>query len=253
MSNSDMRLDTMERSQTSGHYVNTAENSSQEAVLKAINIGKTYAEGEIETPVFNDLSFNLYAGEKVAIVGASGSGKSTLLHVLAGLDSPSAGEVQLNNLPFSNQKDVKRGAMRNQYMGFVYQFHHLFAELSAVENVMMPLQVRRVNRKQAAEKAQELLIKVGLEHRINHKPSELSGGERQRVAIARALITEPACILADEPTGNLDAHSAEQVFELLRTLNTEFNTALLIVTHDLELANKMDRQLRMQDGQLVEL
>ncbi len=225
---------------------------SQATVLQASGIGKTYSEGDISTNVFSGLDFELRAGEKVAIIGASGSGKSTLLHLLAGLDSPTEGTVELNGKAFSQQSDVERGRLRNQYMGFVYQFHHLFSELTALENVMMPLQVRRVSKRKAAEKAKALLQKVGLENRISHKPSELSGGERQRVAIARALITEPSCILADEPTGNLDSASADQVFNLLVKLNTEFDTALLIVTHDQELANKMDRQVKMLDGQLVE-
>lgn len=220
-------------------------------VLQASGLSKTYQEGEFETQVFTGVDFQLMAGEKVAIVGASGSGKSTLLHLLAGLDTPSQGEVVLNQQSFSKENDVKRGRLRNQYMGFVYQFHHLFSELSALENVMMPLQVRRESTEVARIKAMALLEKVGLSERAEHKPSELSGGERQRVAIARALITEPACILADEPTGNLDYMSADQVFNLLLDLNTELNTALLIVTHDRELAAKMDRQVTLVDGQLT--
>ena len=219
-------------------------------VLNAIALGKTYQEGNLETQVFKDLNFQLYAGEKVAIVGASGSGKSTFLHLLAGLDSPTYGSVELDGQAFSEKNDVQRGRLRNQAMGFVYQFHHLFSELSALENVMMPLLVGRKNKKQAQIKATQLLEKVGLAKRLHHKPSELSGGERQRVAIARALIVEPKCILADEPTGNLDAASAQQVMDLLLKLNTEFNTSLLIVTHDQELANQMDRQVRFVDGQL---
>lgn len=221
-------------------------------VLQAKGLEKTYHEGEIETQVFSEIDFELKAGEKVAIVGASGSGKSTLLHLLAGLDSPSKGVVTLNGCSFSDENDVVRGKLRNQHMGFVYQFHHLFSELTALENVMMPLQIRRVAIKQASKKALELLEKVGLAERASHKPSELSGGERQRVAIARALITEPSCILADEPTGNLDFMSAEQVFELLLELNSELGTALLIVTHDRDLARRMDRQVTLLDGQLVE-
>lgn len=230
---------------------NEKSNEKQNMVLHAMGLGKTYKEGELETKVFSDIDFQLKAGEKVAIVGASGSGKSTLLHLLAGLDTPTQGEVLLNDLSFSNESDVKRGKLRNQYMGFVYQFHHLFSELTALENVMMPLQIRRVSIKEAQKKAHQLLEKVGLANRAQHKPSELSGGERQRVAIARALITEPACILADEPTGNLDYASADQVFQLLVDLNTEFDTALLIVTHDLSLAAKMDRQVTLLDGHLV--
>jgi lipoprotein-releasing system ATP-binding protein len=220
-------------------------------VLQANSLEKTYREGDMETQVFSDIDFSLHAGEKVAIVGASGSGKSTLLHLLAGLDEPTKGTVTLNGKVFSAENDVKRGKLRNQYMGFVYQFHHLFSELTALENVMMPLQVRRVSRKQASKKAIDLLEKVGLKDRAQHKPSELSGGERQRVAIARALITEPSCILADEPTGNLDFKSADQVFELLLKLNQELGTALLIVTHDRNLAAQMDRQVTLIDGHLT--
>ncbi|MDX1352679.1 MAG: lipoprotein-releasing ABC transporter ATP-binding protein LolD [Thiomicrorhabdus sp.] len=226
-------------------------NQLDDLVLQATGLGKIYQEGELETKVFSDIDFQLKAGEKVAIVGTSGSGKSTLLHLLAGLDAPSQGQVWLNGLSFSDESDVMRGKLRNQHMGFVYQFHHLFSELTALENIMMPLQIRRVSIKEAQQKAHKLLEKVGLASRAQHKPSELSGGERQRVAIARALITEPSCILADEPTGNLDHASAEQVFQLLVDLNNELGTALLIVTHDRSLAAKMDRQVTLLDGQLI--
>ncbi|WP_321323438.1 lipoprotein-releasing ABC transporter ATP-binding protein LolD [Thiomicrorhabdus sp.] len=225
-------------------------NQNNDLVLQATGLAKTYKDGDLETNVFSDIDFELKAGEKVAIVGASGSGKSTLLHLLAGLDAPSNGQVLLKGEAFSAQSDVRRGKLRNKHMGFVYQFHHLFAELTALENVMMPLQIRRTPIREAEQKAKQLLEKVGLAHRALHKPSELSGGERQRVAIARALITEPSCILADEPTGNLDYLSAEQVFNLLVDLNTELNTALLIVTHDRNLAAKMDRQVTLLDGHL---
>lgn len=226
-------------------------NEINKPVLKAIGLEKTYQEGAIQTEVFTGIDFHLNPGEKVAIVGASGSGKSTLLHLLAGLDSPTKGTVTLNDHPFSEENDVVRGKLRNTYMGFVYQFHHLFSELTALENVMMPLQIRRIPIKAASKKAAELLEKVGLADRTQHKPSELSGGERQRVAIARALITDPACILADEPTGNLDYMSADQVFDLLLKLNAELGTALLIVTHDRSLASQMDRQVTLIDGRLV--
>lgn len=221
-------------------------------VLEATQLSKTYHEDIIQTSVFSEIDLSLYAGEKIAIIGASGSGKSTLLHVLAGLDTPDSGVVRLNSASFSDEGEAKRGRLRNQYMGFVYQFHHLLPELTALENVMMPLRIRRTDSAIAKLKAQKLLERVGLLERMEHKPSELSGGERQRVAIARALITEPKCILADEPTGNLDHHAANQVFDLLLELNQEFQTAILIVTHDLELAAKMDRQLTLLDGQLVE-
>ncbi len=221
-------------------------------VLEATQLSKTYSEGVIQTSVFSEIDLNLHAGEKIAIIGASGSGKSTLLHVLAGLDTPDSGVVRLNSASFSDEGEAKRGRLRNQYMGFVYQFHHLLPELTALENVMMPLRIRRTDSAIAKLKAEKLLERVGLAERMQHKPSELSGGERQRVAIARALITEPKCILADEPTGNLDHNAADQVFNLLLELNQELQTAILIVTHDLQLAGKMDRQLTLLDGQLIE-
>lgn len=219
-------------------------------VLQAKNLSKTYQDGDLRTQVLNQVDFHLNYGEKVAIVGASGSGKSTLLHLLAGLDSPTQGQVLLNQQPFSSLSGSQRGRLRNLNMGFVYQFHHLFSEFDALENVMMPLHVRREPAKSSSQAAQVLLDKVGLGHRLHHKPSELSGGERQRVAIARALVTQPKCILADEPTGNLDHNSADTVFDLLLELNQELKASLLIVTHDTELAAKMDRQMTMLDGQL---
>ncbi len=224
-----------------------------EFVLEAKGLSKSFQEAAVQTTVFTDVNLAIQPGEKVAIVGASGSGKSTLLHILAGLDQPDSGQVLLNGHSFSKEKGTLRGRLRNQYMGFVYQFHHLLPELTALENVMLPLRVRRTPAKEAQIKAEQLLERVGLADRMVHKPSELSGGERQRVAIARALITKPKCILADEPTGNLDDASADQVFQLLLELNQEFNTALVIVTHDLALAGKMDRQLRLSSGQLKEV
>ena len=221
-------------------------------VLEAKNLGKTYQEGKLVTPVLKGLNFSMQASERLAIIGSSGSGKSTLLHLLAGLDQPTEGEVFLMGERLSHLSEVKRGQLRNRYVGFVYQFHFLLPELTAVENVMMPLRIRRTHWKQAQEKAEFILQKVGLSHRLHHKPSELSGGERQRVAIARALITDPACILADEPTGNLDEKAAAEVFELMLDLNQEFETALLIVTHDLKLADKLDRQLLLTEGHLTE-
>lgn len=227
-------------------------NNETQMVLTATNIQKKYKDGVIDTSVLDDLQLQVVRGEKLAIIGASGSGKSTLLHLLAGLDTPTSGQVELMRQPFSDLSGAKRGLMRNQYMGFVYQFHHLLPELTALENVMMPLRIRRESAKQAQQKATSLLVRVGLEKRMHHKPSELSGGERQRVSIARALITEPAVILADEPTGNLDHDSAEQVLQLMLELNQEFKTALLVVTHDLVLAQRMDRQLTLRDGKLYE-
>ena len=224
-----------------------------EFVLQAKGLSKSFQEAAVQTTVFTGVDLAIKPGEKVAIVGASGSGKSTLLHILAGLDQPDEGVVLLNGHSFSQEKDTPRGRLRNQYMGFVYQFHHLLPELTALENVMLPLRVRRMPAKKAQSQAEQLLERVGLADRVLHKPSELSGGERQRVAIARALITKPKCILADEPTGNLDDASAEQVFQLLLELNQEFNAALVIVTHDLALAGKMDRQLRLSGGHIEEV
>ena len=226
--------------------------SHKPRVLSATDITMTYQDGIVDTSVLQGLQLQVFQGEKVAIIGTSGSGKSTLLHLLAGLDTPAAGQIELMNQPFSELSGKKRGLMRNQHMGFVYQFHHLMPELTALENVMMPLRIRRENASSAQQKGTQILIRVGLENRMHHKPSELSGGERQRVSIARALITEPAVILADEPTGNLDHDSAEKVFQLMLELNQEFNTALLVVTHDLDLAGRMDRQLTLLDGKLQE-
>jgi len=222
-----------------------------ELILQASNLEKEYRDGKLKTSVIKGLDFELKANEKVAIVGSSGSGKSTLLHLLAGLDKPTAGKVSLMDQEFSDLNEVKRGRLRNQYMGFVYQFHFLLPELNALENVMLPLRVRRALPKDAEKSAKALLERVGLGHRIHHKPSELSGGERQRVAIARALITKPACVLADEPTGNLDETSAQHVFDLMLELNQEQNTALLVVTHDLTLAAKMDRQYQLTEGHFI--
>lgn len=221
-------------------------------VLQATALEKTYQEGKLVTSVLKGIDFSLQSQELLAVIGSSGSGKSTLLHLLAGLDQPTSGEVTLMGEPLSQLSEVKRGQLRNRYIGFVYQFHFLLPELTAVENVMMPLRIRRTHWKIAQQKAEFILEKVGLSHRLNHKPSELSGGERQRVAIARALITEPACILADEPTGNLDEKAAAEVFELMLELNQDFNTSLLIVTHDLKLAAKLDRQMLLTEGRLLE-
>lgn len=227
--------------------MNDVTNLSQ-PLIYAENLKKVYKDGRLQTPVIHGLDFSLYEKETLAIVGTSGSGKSTLLHLLAGLDTPSEGRVELMGQAFSKLSDSKRGKLRNAHMGFVYQFHFLLDELNAVENVMLPLRVRRTPAKQAQKDAEALLERVGLSHRLVHKPAELSGGERQRVAIARALITRPACVLADEPTGNLDEKSAEKVFELMLELNKELDTALVVVTHDTELAQRMDRQLHLVDG-----
>lgn len=220
------------------------------AILEAKSISKIYDEGKIKTEVLLGLDLTIQAGERVAIVGSSGSGKSTLLHLLGGLDTPTTGEVWLKGVCLNQLNETQRGELRNQYLGFIYQFHHLLAEFTATENVAMPLLMRKhVSILEAKELANELLQKVGLAHRSHHRPSELSGGERQRVAIARALVAKPALVLADEPTGNLDDENAHAVFELLSELQSTFGMALLMVTHDKALAKKADKMLVMKSGQ----
>ncbi len=226
---------------------------SDAPILKATNLTKVYRDGALETSVLSSIDFTLASRERMAIVGASGSGKSTLLHLLAGLDVPTEGSVRLAGQDFSSLSEAARGRLRNRYLGFVYQFHYLLAELNALENVMLPLRIARQNAFSAEKQARELLAQVGLGHRLLHKPSELSGGERQRVAIARALISRPACVMADEPTGNLDSKAAEQVFELMLSLNEKFDTALLIVTHDLSLAKQIGRSVTLVDGKIDSL
>ncbi len=218
------------------------------AVIQCKNIDKRFIDGVLDTQVLNDISLTINAGDRLAIVGSSGSGKSTLLHLLGGLDSPTSGSVHIQGQDISTLSVSAASKMRNKTLGFVYQFHHLLPELSALENVALPLVIGGTKPKSAMEQAAVLLEKVGLGHRLTHKPSELSGGERQRAAIARALITNPACLLADEPTGNLDHHTAEQVFDLMLELNENLDTALVIVTHDISLANRMDKVLTLRDG-----
>ena len=224
---------------------------SDKAVLSCRNLGKSYDEGPESVVVLANLQLELQAGERVAIVGSSGSGKSTLLNMLGGLDTPSEGSVWLAGEELSALNERDRGLLRNRALGFVYQFHHLLAEFTALENVCMPLLIGRTPIPEAKERATALLTRVGLAHRLSHKPAELSGGERQRVAIARALVNRPGLVMLDEPTGNLDQHTAQGIQDLMQELSTSLNTAFLVVTHDLNLARQMDRVLRLDEGHLV--
>ena len=222
------------------------------ALLSCQNVSKFYQEGTQQTEVLKQVSFSMQPSELVAIVGSSGSGKSTLLHTLAGLDQPSSGEVFIKGQSLQQMTPNALAKLRNQYLGFVYQFHHLMADFTALENVMMPMLIGQQNKTEAQDRAAQILSAVGLQHRISHRPSALSGGERQRVAIARALVNNPALVLADEPTGNLDHKTTESIFELIQQLNQEKQIAFLLVTHDLNLAEKLNRRLIMQDGVLRE-
>ena len=220
-------------------------------VLQANQLGRTYVQGDLSVEVLRDVSLNVSRGERIAIIGQSGSGKSTLLHLLGGLDTPTSGSVHVNGQDMSRLGQAMRGRLRNKAVGFVYQFHHLLPEFTAVENVSMPLLIRGMAKTDAASLAKSLLERVGLSERFRHKPAELSGGERQRAAIARALVTSPAVVLADEPTGNLDEETAGRVYELMLELNQELGTSFLVVTHDTRLANRMDRVLQLTRGELV--
>ena len=224
-----------------------------DSVIECHALGKTYVEGKLRTPVFDQLYMRILKGERVAIVGVSGVGKSTLLHLLGGLDTPTAGEVYVAGHAMSQLGEMARGDLRNRALGFIYQFHHLLPEFTALENVMMPLLIRGTPSTQAESSARELLEHVGLAARLQHKPGELSGGERQRAAVARALVNRPACVLGDEPTGNLDERTAAGVFDMMLELNRAIGTALVLVTHDRRLARRMDRVLELTGGALREL
>ena len=230
-----------------------SEQAMSDAVLSCQGLAMTYAEGKMRTPVFDGLDLSVAKGETVAILGASGAGKSTLLHLLGGLDMPTAGEVFVAGQKMSSLSDAARGTLRNKSLGFVYQFHHLLPEFTALENVMLPVLLSGSDVGEAQKRSRELLESVGLGHRLEHKPGELSGGERQRAAVARALVNKPACVLGDEPTGNLDEKTAATVFELMLALNRDQHTSLVMVTHDRRLARRLDRVLELHEGKLRQL
>jgi lipoprotein-releasing system ATP-binding protein len=235
---------------TEGFGYPTASSLRGDAIISCRDLSKTFMLGKLAVQVLKGINLEVQRGERIAIVGASGSGKSTLLHLLGGLDSATGGSVQILGQEVQQMNETQRGEMRNRSLGFVYQFHHLLPEFTALENVAMPLLIRGIKRAEAGSRAAAMLEQVGLAQRLNHHPSELSGGERQRTAVARALVTEPACVLADEPTGNLDRNSAQTLFDLMQQLNEKFNTSFIVVTHDLELAARMPRCMRLVDGQL---
>ena len=233
--------------------MNLQDSNTEPPVVQCLDVSQTFSEGSLTVEVLKHIDFTVNPGEQVAVVGSSGSGKSTLLHLLGGLAEPSSGKVMIDGQDMNALSQSQRGYLRNQALGFVYQFHHLLPEFTALENVAMPLWIRKQDHGEALVQAEELLKKVGLENRVNHKPGELSGGERQRTAIARAMVTNPKCIMADEPTGNLDENTAQSIHNLMLELNQELKTSLIVVTHDMNLANKMVRVVGINGGRLVDL
>jgi lipoprotein-releasing system ATP-binding protein len=222
------------------------------SVLGCTNLCKSFNEGSAELQILRDINFSVAAGERIAIMGSSGSGKSTLLHLLGGLDEPTSGDVTITDLQVGRLNPVQLGRLRNRELGFIYQFHHLLPEFTALENVAMPLLVGRTSPEEAQQQAASMLDRVGLSARVAHKPGELSGGERQRAAVARALVTRPSCVLADEPTGNLDRYNAEQVYNLMLELNQDLGTSFLVATHDVSIAERLDRIMLLEDGCLIQ-
>jgi len=223
---------------------------SEQSVLTCKHLARSFTEAGLSVDVLSDIDLSIHAGERISIIGSSGSGKSTLLHILGGLDMPTKGEVWVDGQNMTNLSNTARGVLRNHALGFVYQFHHLLPEFTALENVCMPLLIRGETPAMATQQATDILEKVGLSHRIQHKPAEMSGGERQRTALARALVTRPKCVLADEPTGNLDHETAETMYDLITELNQTYGISFVIVTHDQKLAKRMDRVLQLEDGVL---
>lgn len=246
-------MSSSQESATANRESTRQDATGSDEVIRAEGLAKTYAEGKMHTPVFDGLELSVVAGETVAILGASGAGKSTLLHLLGGLDTPTAGEVFVTGSRMSALSDAARGRLRNRALGFIYQFHHLLPEFTALENVMLPVLLNGTAVADASRRARDLLESVGLGHRLEHKPGELSGGERQRAAVARALVNKPACVLGDEPTGNLDEKTADKVFEMMLELNRAERTSLVLVTHDRSRARRLDRVLELHAGKLQEV